>query len=73
MIPDALISNYKDYFLAKHRMSQFEADYKLWKKLRQMEEYHYHHLFHYFVDALQNKMFEECYNVTSQQRSNTND
>ena len=51
----------KQFYLKASRVSEFEFDYKLWKKLRQMEEYNVHTEFRLFVQILEQKLFRDCY------------
>ena len=42
-------------------MSKFESDYKLWIKLRNMEEYKYHDFFRIFVQRLEHMLWNDCF------------
>ncbi len=49
------------YHLRQYQMSKFEAEYKMWLKLRNMEEYRIHDHFRLFVDTLGHKLWGECF------------
>ncbi|WP_428323625.1 hypothetical protein [Nitrosopumilus sp.] len=57
--------------LENHRLkamgiSKFEADFSLWQKLRNMEEYHTHSSFRHFVQYLEQELFKETFPTTDE-------
>ena len=57
-----ILQAYRQQALRKYHATNFELDYNLWKKLRQMEECKYSIEFKVFVDYLQEKLFRSLNN-----------